>query len=50
MSEGLQSQVHSHPIDLIIEETDRNRSVALLESLKANTEVALEGDIFRCEL
>ena len=50
--EGLQSQVHHHhhPIDLIIEETDRNRTVARLESLKANTEMALEADIFRCEL
>lgn len=50
MSEGLQSQVHHHPIDLIIEEADRNRTVARLESLKANTEMALEADIFRCEL
>ena len=49
--EGFQSQVHHHrPIDLIIEETERNRTVARLESLKANTEMALEADIFRCEL
>jgi len=45
--DGLQSKVH--PIDIIIEEANRNKSVAQLEAVKTNTETAL-ADLFRCEL